>query len=192
MSRLFLVRHGPTHAKTFVGWSDLPADLSDTAALARLSAHLPAAALVVSSDLSRAAATADAIQGTRQRLPHQRELRELHFGDWELRSFREIEAVDAHLARSYWESPGDIRPPNGESWNEARARIDTAVDALLHAHPGRDLVIVAHFGAILTQVQRAMGVDAVEAMRHKIDNLSVTTLRRHAGGWDVGAINHLP
>ena len=41
MSRLFLVRHGPTHAKTMVGWSDLPADLSDTAALARLSDHLP-------------------------------------------------------------------------------------------------------------------------------------------------------
>jgi alpha-ribazole phosphatase len=41
MTRLWLVRHGPTHARTMVGWTDLPADLSDVAALARLSAHLP-------------------------------------------------------------------------------------------------------------------------------------------------------
>ena len=54
MSRFFWVRHGPTHAKTMVGWSDLPADLSDTARLARLSAHLPDGAPVVSSDLVRA------------------------------------------------------------------------------------------------------------------------------------------
>ena len=42
MTRLWWVRHGPTHAKAMVGWRDLPADLSDTAALARL-ARLSAA-----------------------------------------------------------------------------------------------------------------------------------------------------
>jgi alpha-ribazole phosphatase len=36
MTRFWLVRHGPTHAKAMVGWSDLPADLSDTAALSRV------------------------------------------------------------------------------------------------------------------------------------------------------------
>ncbi|MEY8841169.1 histidine phosphatase family protein, partial [Cribrihabitans sp. XS_ASV171] len=39
MTRLHFVRHGPTHAKGMVGWSDLPADLSDTALLDRLSSH---------------------------------------------------------------------------------------------------------------------------------------------------------
>ena len=33
---IWWVRHGPTHRKEMVGWSDVPADLSDTAALARL------------------------------------------------------------------------------------------------------------------------------------------------------------
>ena len=50
MTRLFLVRHGPTHAKTMVGWSDLPADLSDRAALDRLAGFLPDQATVISSD----------------------------------------------------------------------------------------------------------------------------------------------
>jgi len=76
-----------------VGWSNLPADLSDTAALRRLSDHLPEQAIVVSSDLSRAADTASAIQRTRTRLPHQPLLREINFGAWELRRFAEVEDV---------------------------------------------------------------------------------------------------
>ncbi|HBR36935.1 MAG TPA: histidine phosphatase family protein, partial [Sulfitobacter pontiacus] len=55
------VRHGPTHEKNFVGWRDVPADLSDVAQLGRLNAHLPQRAVMVSSDLIRASATADTL-----------------------------------------------------------------------------------------------------------------------------------
>ncbi|WP_171239859.1 histidine phosphatase family protein [Ruegeria sp. HKCCA5491] len=192
MTRLHLVRHGPTHAKTMVGWSDLPADLSDTAAVARLHDHLPPESLVISSDLSRAVDTASAIQGARARLPHHPDLREINFGTWELRGFKDIEADDPELAFAYWDNPGDVRPPEGESWNEVRARVDTVVDALITQHTGQDLVVVAHFGVILTQVQRALDVTAREAFSHKIDNLSVTELTHHGDGWSVGRINHLP
>ncbi|MCA0871052.1 histidine phosphatase family protein [Seohaeicola saemankumensis] len=192
MTRLHLVRHGPTHAKSMVGWSDLPADLSDTAALARLSDHLPDRARLISSDLSRAAATADAIQAGRTRLPHDPALREINFGAWELRRFKDIEAEDPDRIRAYWTTPGDVRPPGGESWHEVCARVDAAVDALIAAHTGDDLIIVAHFGVILTQVQRALRMDADQAFGHKIDNLSVTELTRGSNGWQVGRINHNP
>lgn len=192
MTRLHLVRHGPTHAKTMVGWSDLPADLSDRAAVARLSAYLPGGALVISSDLIRAVDTASAVETGRTRLPHDEALREIHFGDWELRAFAEIEAEDPVRIRAYWEQPGDVRPPNGESWNEVCARVDAAIDRLIAAHTGRDLIVVAHFGVILTQVQRALRLDAEEAFGHRIDNLSVTELTHSASGWTVGRINHLP
>ena len=192
MSTLFLVRHGPTHAKSMVGWSDLPADLSDTTALQRLADYLPAEALVVSSDLSRAVSTADAIVGARQRLPHVAGLREMHFGDWELRRFDEIEADDPTHIRAFWETPGDIAPPNGESWNQVSRRVDDAVDGLLSAHSGRDLVIVAHFGAILTQVARAEGLSGSDAFGYHIDNLSVTRLAFDGRRWHAEAINHIP
>ncbi|MEX0329570.1 MAG: histidine phosphatase family protein [Ruegeria sp.] len=192
MTRLHLVRHGPTHAKTMVGWSDLPADLSDRAAIERLNAHLPQDGIVVSSDLSRAAQTASAIQDARRRLPHSRDLREINFGNWERRPFSEIEAEDPQLAFAYWDNPGDVRPPNGESWNDVRARVDHALDNLIQQFNGHELIIVAHFGVILTQVQRALGVDAQQAFSHRIDNLSVTEITRHPDGWSVGRINHRP
>jgi len=191
MSRLFLVRHGPTHARSMVGWSDLPADLSDTAALARLDAHLPNDALVISSDLSRAVTTADAILGPRTRLPHDPDLREIHFGDWELKRFPDIDAEDPRRARAFWETPGDTAPPGGESWNTVCARVGSAVDRLLTAHPNRDLVIVAHFGAILTQVARADRLSGAQAFSHKIDNLSVTTIQTRPD-WASESINHCP
>lgn len=175
-----------------VGWSDLPADLGDTAAIARLAAHLPAGAVVISSDLSRATATADAIQGPRVRLPHDRDLREMHFGSWELRTHAEIEAEDPARIRAFWERPGDTRPPGGESWHDLRSRVDGAIDRLIAAHPGRELVVVAHFGVILSQVQRALDLAPEQAFARRIDNLSVTALTRLPGGWDTGEINHRP
>ena len=190
MSRLFWIRHGPTHAKGFVGWSDLPADLGDTERLARLEQHLPADALVVSSDLHRSVATADAIAGARRRLDHEHDLREIHFGAWELRHWETIED-QAHL-RAFWDAPGDIRPPGGESWHEVSERVNGAVARLLQRHPGRDIIAVAHMGVILTQVQRGLGIGAYEAFSHRIDNLSVTELQRAAGSWRVTRINHMP
>ncbi|MGH1464316.1 MAG: histidine phosphatase family protein [Cognatishimia sp.] len=190
MTQLFLVRHGPTHAKGMVGWSDLPADLNDRAALARLEAHLPKNALMVSSDLTRAKQTASAIQGHRQRLQHEPGLREIHFGDWELLKFDEVE--DQELIRAYWDQPGDIRPPNGESWNQVCSRVDTTVDRLLATYPKENLIIVAHFGMILTQIQRATGLSAFDTFSNRINNLSLTTLTYRNAIWGVEAINHNP
>ncbi len=189
MTRLWMVRHGPTHAKSMVGWSDLPADLSDIAAIARLRDYLPDAP-VVSSDLIRASATADALL-PRIRLPHDPNLREINFGTWELRSFREVEAEDPDTIRAYWEQPGAVAPPQGESWNMVRHRVDDAIDGLL-SQQHENLIVVAHFGVILTQIQRALGIDAHSTFGHKIDNLSVTDLWVMDGNWSVGNINHIP
>ena len=190
MSRFYWVRHGPTHAKAMVGWTDLPADLSDSAQIARLKAHLPQGALLISSDLVRASATADAISAGHDRLPHNADLREIHFGAWEMLAFDEIED-QAHI-RSFWDHPGDVRPPGGESWHDVVARVDRAVAKIRSAHPNRDVIIVAHFGAILTQVQQALQVGAYEAFSHRIDNLSVTELYWDGARWHAGRINHIP
>ena len=188
------VRHGPTHEKSFVGWRDVPADLTDTALIYRVRKHLPRQALVVSSDLIRSVHTADAlISAEHSRLPHAPDLREINFGIWDGMRFDAVAARDPELSLSFWEQPGDISAPDGESWNQTAARVDAVVDRLNAAHPNTHIIAVAHFGVILTQVQRALGISAYEAMSHKIDNISITTLHHHGGErWKVEAINHLP
>ena len=191
MTRFWWVRHGPTHAKTMVGWSDIPADLSDYAAIARLSNHLPQDALIVSSDLIRAVATADAAQGNRERLPHDKMLREMHFGDWELRSHSEIEAKTPDLIAAFWDRPGDVRPPKGESWNDINARIWAATDRMMDVFAGRNIVVVAHFGAILSALQRADNLTPEQAFSHRIDPLSITEMSYDGRRWQRGRINHI-
>lgn len=187
------IRHGPTHEKTFVGWRNVPADLSDVAQISRLRAHLPPEARVVSSDLVRCSATADAIvRATHERLPDDRQLREIDFGVWDGMHFSDVAKRDPALSRAFWDQPGDIAAPEGESWNQTAARVDAVVDRMNTAYPEGHIIAVAHFGVILTQVQRAMGCSAYEAMAHKIDNLSLTQLTHEGSDWSVGCINHLP
>ena len=121
---------------------------------------------------------------------HDPDLREIHFGAWELQKFDTIPDQD-HL-HAFWDNPGDVRPPGGESWHEVAARVDHAVARLLAAHPGRDIIAVAHFGAILTQVQQALRLSPYQAFAHRIDNLSVTRLHWQDNSWQAGAINHIP
>ena len=190
MTRLWWVRHGPTHAKEMIGWTDRPADLSDTAALDRLRAHLPPEAPAISSDLIRARATAEALAPGRC-LPPVQDLREIHFGDWEGLRFAEAEARDAALIRAFWESPGPVAAPGGESWHGLQARVNAAVDAILAARC-EDVIVVAHFGTILTQVERALGLSTTEVFAQKIEPLSVTRIDRAGDGWVLRSVNHLP
>lgn len=190
MIRFWWVRHGPTHQKGMVGWSDVPADLSDTAAIARLHGHLPDAP-VISSDLIRCVTTADAIQQGRPRLPHDPDLREINFGDWELKTAAEIEATHPDAIRTFWDRPDLNATPGGESWTDMTARVGGAVDRLVETQD-TDMIVVAHFGAILGQVQRALACPVSEVLGHKIDNLSVTCLAFDGTRWHAEAINHIP
>lgn len=192
MTTWWWVRHGPTHSKALIGWTDLAADLSDLAALERLDDLLPKQALVVSSDLIRCVKTADAISQNRTRLPHAPEIRELNFGDWESRTFGEVSKSDPDTSRAYWADPGDVAPPNGESWNQTSARVSAYVDRLNQSHQGQNIVAVAHFGVILTQLQRAGRMTARSALSFKIDNLSVTRLEFLDPDWRVQSVNQIP
>lgn len=185
------VRHGPTHESAFVGWRDVPADLSDKDRIARLAAYLPDRATVVSSDLTRAAATADAVAGTRQRLPNARDLREFDFGAWDGLRFDDVAARDPELSRTYWENPGSVRPPQGESWNDVAARVSRFVDDLTATVPGGHVIAVAHIGTIMTQLARAPGQSPSTTLGHSIEPLSVTRIV-YDGNWRNEVINHIP
>lgn len=172
----YWIRHGPTHAKGMIGWSDLAADLSDIQAIRRLASVLPNAP-VVSSDLIRAVQTADAIQGSRPRLAHQPSLREIHFGRWEGLDHIQAKKRDPELIFAFWDQPGCVAAPDGESWDQLADRVSRAVDQLDAELPPGPIIAVAHFGTILTQVQRVLGISAYTAFGHKIENLSLTHLR---------------
>ena len=185
---LYLIRHAPTHRKSMVGWSDVDANFSDTDRFDQLNAFLPQPADLVSSDLRRTVGTADRLAKGRTRFEHCRELREINFGDWELKTFAEIQQTHAEDIRAFYETPGSISAPNGECWNEFCERVHSGFDGLLQNTQG-PLIATVHFGVVIAAIQRALGVSAYEAFSHRIDNLSLTQIRIIDGTWNAVRIN---
>lgn len=186
MTRFWWVRHGPTHAKTMVGWTDLPADLTDRDQITRVRAALPDAP-ILSSDLLRTRATADALQEARPRLAHDPRLREFHYGAWENQTF---EAIDSPECRAFFEQPGNHRAPGGESWNDVAARVNACCETLTGRYT--DIILVAHMGVILTQWARALDVAPYTALAQKIDPLSITRITWDGTGFVADFANHHP
>ncbi|MBL4806922.1 MAG: histidine phosphatase family protein [Rhodobacteraceae bacterium] len=188
------VRHGPTHATSFIGHTDMPADLSDVKKIKRLHDLLPDDADLISSDLIRASATADAVAGNRNRLAHAASIREMHFGDWEAREFASVAESDPELSRAFWENPGNACPPNGESWNNFSQRIHGAIAEISATSTAENIIAVAHFGTILAAIQLAGNLSPKSVFSFRIENLSVTRLEfaRESGAWSIQGVNHVP
>ncbi len=192
MTRWWWIRHGPTHQKAFTGWRDVAADLSDAAAIERLARALPVSASLVSSDLLRARATADAVHRGQTRLAPAPDLREFNFGAWDGLAYDQVAKRDPDLSRAFWDDPGVHCAPGGESWDDLAARVAAYVDQINDDPAPSDIVAVAHFGVILTQIARAANQSAAEVLTHRIDPLSLTVLNFDNTGWEVERINHKP
>lgn len=166
--------------------------LHDTGLIERVSGWIPETAIVVSSDLRRASLTADAICKGRCRLPDSAELREINFGAWEGLTHDQIARADPSLSKRYWADPSCVAPPGGEHWLTVANRVDRFVDRLIDQNPGRDIVAVAHFGVILTQVQRATKVGFPKLSERPVKNLSVTRISHMSGDWRLHEFSYRP
>lgn len=178
------IRHAPTHAEGFCGWTDAPAHI-DLTTIAQLRAALPswaATARIATSDLRRATETAAALFPN-QPFDERPGLREQHFGDWEGQPYDALGA-----AHPFWEAPAEARAPGGESFADVLARVRSEISAL-SADP-TPKVVIAHAGAIRAAIAVAAGLTATQALPFDIAPLSQTELLQwNETAWSVGGVN---
>lgn len=74
------------------------------------------------------------------------DLRERHFGVWEGMSFREIRAAWPEHFEAWAADPLGFSPPEGENTLEVARRGRRAIGKILAAHPGEEVIVVAHGG----------------------------------------------
>lgn len=179
-TRWWWVRHAPVvdHGGRIYGQEDMTADTSDTLSFAGLAKILPDEALWVHSSLKRTIHTGEAIFAARGLNPAadmqiEPAFMEQSFGDWQGRNRHEFRAK---MGRPHplWLCPAHMRPPNGESFIDLMARVGAALERWTEAHPGRDIVALAHGGTIRAVLAHVMGIEPEKALRFQIDNLSVT------------------
>lgn len=161
--RLVLMRHAQPHqsaqgrcyGKLDVGLSTLGRAQAAAAAAAFVPADL---AVVVSSPRVRARETA-AMLADAVAAPVSVDARfaEIDFGDFEGRTYAEIEARHPQAFSTWMQSPTTMQFPGGESFAQMKARVLEGVRTIRAAHPGAAIGLVSHGG-----VGRIIIADALE------------------------------
>ena len=169
-TRLFVVRHGRTawNAEMRIqGHRDAPLDAMGRWQAGQLAQALAGETLaaVYSSDLQRAAATA---QPLADRLGltvlHDPRLRERGFGELEGCTHEEIQQRWPEASRRWRARDPDFGPPGGERLADFYDRSVAAVRLLADRHPGQAILVVAH-GGVLDCLYRAATHVALDAPR---------------------------
>jgi probable phosphoglycerate mutase len=184
--RIFLIRHGETvgNASRIVQLPDSPLSPRGVAQAERLARRLAGegVARILSSDLARAAATAEAVRAaTGAPLLFDPLLHERSFGD--LRGTPYAELGFDMFAEGY-------APPNGESWPAFHARVDRAwarVRALAAETEG-SLAVVTHGLVCRSLAARHLVLPDGGAAPERWENTSLTIIDCPAP-WRVRLLN---
>jgi alpha-ribazole phosphatase/probable phosphoglycerate mutase len=167
MSALLFIRHAETDmAGTFCGHSNPPINARGHQQIHVLLKTLHAEPIdaVCTSDLQRAATTADALaKAFACPSSTTSALREINFGEWEGLTWPEIETKDAAYAREWSNAYPNLPAPGGESFDAFQARVLAEVHHLLTLNGGGCFAVVTHGGVIRVVLRALCGLDEREA-----------------------------
>lgn len=169
-TRIIAIRHGETTWNVdarIQGHLDIPLNATGQQQAARMAlalSHEPISA-IYASDLSRAWETAQHLGRARQiEVMPEKGLRERHFGEFEGRTFAEIEATSPAHAQRWRKREPDFAPPGGESLLDLKHRVEEAATRLAERHPGELIAMVGH-GGVMDVLYRAATRVHIQAPR---------------------------
>lgn len=195
-TRLLLLRHGQTPLSVERRYSGrgnpqlTEVGLAQAAAAAARLGGRGGVAAVVSSPLGRARQTAQAAaDALGLPLTVHEGLTETDFGAWEGLTFREASERDPDLHRA-WLGDTSIRPPEGESFDEVRVRIEEVRADLVREYPGQNVLVVSHVTPIKTLLQLALDSGPSLLYRLHLDLASLSIAEFYPdGGASVRLVN---
>jgi len=176
--RLLLFRHGPVTEAwrgRLYGHADAePEPLDHVKPWAGPVDH------VVSSDLSRARLTAEALFPAVAAVADPR-LRETSYGELEGQDLLALHEAQPTLWDRWLREPDTFRFPGGETWSEVRARALAAVEEARLVAPDGVVAVVSHGGVIRCIVAAVLGASAHGTGRLRVSPLHHVELRFWSG-----------
>lgn len=181
--RFILVRHGQSEgnlSRSFLGHTDL--ELTE---LGHKQAEMTGELLkneridvIYSSDLKRAWSTAEHIASKKElSIIADASLREIFAGEWENRTFKDIDVEFTEDYRVWKEDTGNARPTGGESVKELSERIIGELLRISEMYDGEVVCITTHATPIKVACTKAMGLPVERANEVDwVSNASVTVI----------------
>ena len=181
--------------RRFIGHLDVPLSARGERQSRAQALRLAGAGLaaVFTSDLERARRTAEIIASphgiTPTVLP---ELREMAMGRWDGRTAEEIRGSEPAAFADWMARVGEFPFPEGESVADLHARAWPAFEAIVAAHAGQSIAIVAHGGTNRALLCSALGLELGRILALGQDYGGLSVLERIAEGWRLARLNELP
>ena len=196
--KVYLIRHGETFAnaqKRFAGHWDVELTERGLAQAENVSLKLKDINFkkATCSDLQRARITAETIMKHHDlALDVNPNFREMNFGTWEEKTFKEIGEKDPVLLQSWFDDFKNFEVPEGESVQILYGRVIKAYEALVEGmdFEGHDnVLIVAHGGVIQCLMSYFVFGDLSGYWTFRIDNCTVNCIEYAMGMPVVKAVN---
>jgi 2,3-bisphosphoglycerate-dependent phosphoglycerate mutase len=132
---------------------------------------------IYSSDLWRAYDTALSVAKPHGLMVQTDEaLRERGFGEFQGKTFAEIETALPDQALLWRKRVPDFAPPGGESLLHLRERVVQYIARIAQQHPGQHIVIVSHGGVMDVLYRAATGLDIQAARTWDLHNAAINRL----------------
>lgn len=168
-TRLYLLRHGQVagfEEQRYNGHADVPLTAEGEAQFGLLQLRLKKKTIsaVYSSDLLRCQSGARLIAASHDlEVQTDSQLRELNIGAWEGKTWAELQANYPQEWQARLADIVNFQVPQGESLADLAARVRPVIARIATAHPGEEVVVVAHGG-----VNRVILLDAIGAPLHSL------------------------
>jgi len=181
-TRIIAIRHGETtwNVDTRIqGHLDIPLNETGRRQAERMALALadePISA-IYASDLTRAWETAQylaRIQGIE--VTREEGLRERGFGDFEGKTFAEIEALLPDQSMRWRKRDPEFAPAGGESLIALRSRVVATAERLAAAHPGELIALVGHGGVMDVLYRAATRLDIQAPRTWELGNAAINRL----------------
>ncbi len=108
-------------------------------------------------------------------------LREMHFGEWEAKSTKEVWNADSQALKAFWEDPTAHPAPGGEPWDLFCARTADAFEEIALTAKSERLLLVTHAGVMRSLLVTQLGLPFTSAWKVALPTASALELTIHHG-----------
>lgn len=198
MIKIMLVRHGVTFWNSegkIQGISNIHLSPDGLHQARLLAAHCPfhTADAIYSSDLARAETTALILANKfNLHVQTEHELREINFGDWEGKSFRDLAKTDPENFEKFFLKPDELKISNAENFEEVQVRSMNALKKIIAAHSDEknsNIIIVSHGVVIRLILFSILEIPIRKLWSINQFNTAVNILHEEEGYFTVDLVN---
>ncbi len=190
-TRIIAIRHGETawNVDTRIqGQLDIPLSANGRWQAERLANALQDEPIttIYASDLARAWETAQYVgNATGLKVIKEEALRERGFGDFEGKTFAEIEVLLPEQSMRWRKRDPHFAPTGGESLFDLRSRVVAAAERLAAQHPGELIALVGHGGVMDVLYRAAARLDIQAPRTWALGNTAINRLLWTAQGFTL-------